>query len=607
MIIEKIQWRNLIFACAAELAMEKDLEFNLIPENIPIETPPKSDMGDVAFPMFIFAKQLRMAPPAIAQAISEMIDKLSQKKYHLTTAATEYLPLAESLEQLNNQKLGKLEVVGPYLNIFLFRPKVMERIITDSLTEPKIQRSPEFVGKKIMVEFSCPNTNKPLHLGHLRNDALGESISRILLSLGAEVHKVNLINNRGVHICKSMLAYQKYGNNETPESRGIKSDHFVGEFYVKFAQWAKEDPQAEQLAQEMLKKWEEGDEEIKQLWETMNTWAIDGVNKTYEATGISFDRYYYESDTYLLGRDTILKGLKDGVFYQDEEGTVWVDLEPYGLDKKVLLRRDGTSLYITQDIGTAIHRHEDYPFDSLVYVVASEQQYHFKVLFKALELLGFEWAKHLYHLSYGMVNLPEGKMKSREGTVVDADDLLDQLMNLAKTEILEKDRQGHLEDLDQTAWAIALGALHYYLLHTTPTKDMIFNPKESLSFTGDTGPYLQYTGARIESMLRKRGNNLPGKFDLKAELLTEELEWELVKLLGDFSVVLESAGKEYNPAILAAYLFELTKTFSRYYHDVPILTGAEDKVDSRVLLSTCVRNVLRKGLELVNIPYLEVM
>jgi arginyl-tRNA synthetase len=484
---------------------------------------------------------------------------------------------------------------------------VIERVIKDHLQEPKIQPSAHFVGKKIIVEFSCPNTNKPLHLGHLRNDALGESVSRILLALGAEVQKVNLINNRGVHICKSMLAYQRFGNHETPESRGMKSDHFVGEYYVKFAQWAKEDPSAEQLAQEMLKKWEDGDEEIIKLWKTMNTWAIDGVKKTYDATGISFDRYYYESDTYLLGRDTILKGLEDGVFYKDEEGTVWVDLEPYGLDKKVLLRRDGTSLYITQDIGTAIHRHEDYPFESLVYVVASEQQYHFKVLFKALELLGFAWAKNLYHLSYGMVNLPEGKMKSREGTVVDADDLLEQLMTLSKDEILEKERQDHLEDLDKTSWAIALGALHYYLLHTTPTKDMVFNPKESLSFTGDTGPYLQYTGARIESMLRKLGEKQPKYEDLKSQELKEDLEWELTKLMGEFSNVLESAGKEYNPAILTGYLYELTKTFSRYYHDVQILNGEEQAKASRVLLSMSVRNVLRKGLELLNIPYLQVM
>jgi arginyl-tRNA synthetase len=465
-------------------------------------------------------------------------------------------------------------------------------------------------GKRVMVEFSCPNTNKPLHLGHLRNDSIGEGISAILKANGAIVRKVNLINNRGVHICKSMLAYQKFGNGETPESAGVKGDHLVGKYYVRFAQWEKEDPTAIVQAQEMLRKWEDGDSEVLSLWKTMNKWTLDGVSETYAKTGISFDQYYYESDTYMLGKDNVLKGLEQGVFYREEDGSVWIDLAEINLDKKVLLRKDGTSLYLTQDIGTAIARHTDWPFDSLIYVVASEQMYHFKVLFHVLQRLGHPWAKDLHHLSYGMVNLPEGKMKSREGTVVDADDLFAQLSLLAVEEIRSKDREDDVGDVAATGEAVALGALNYYLLQTNPTKDMVFNPAESISFSGNTGPYLQYMGARISSMLRKYESMRETHDDISFDgaLLKIEEERELVKLIARYGEAVEEAGRDLNPSAVATYLYELSRLFSKYYHDHQILKAETPQlVKARISLCAMVLQVLKNAYSLVGIPFLESM
>ena len=445
-----------------------------------VQKPPKPELGDVAFPLFAYAKSFRLAPNKLAEILRERLSAKSD------------LPV------------GELLVAGPYLNVRVDISALATKVHQSVNREGDTYGCGDMLaGKKIMVEFSCPNTNKPLHLGHLRNDAIGESISAILKANGAEVLKVNLINNRGVHICKSMLAYQKFGNGETPESAGIKGDHLVGKYYVKFAQWEKEDPSVTALAQDMLKKWEEGDPEVLSLWTRMNGWTLDGVAETYKHTGISFDKYYYESDTYMLGKDTVMQGLQKGVFYKEKDGSVWIDLAEINLDKKVLLRKDGTSLYLTQDIGTAISRHGDWPFDSLIYVVASEQTYHFKVLFHVLEKLGYSWASDLHHLAYGMVNLPDGKMKSREGTVVDADDLFEQLTQLAMSEIKEKEREDAVGDVRATSEAIALGALNYFLLQVNPMKDMVFNPSESISFSGNTGPYLQYMGARISSMIRK--------------------------------------------------------------------------------------------------------
>jgi arginyl-tRNA synthetase len=447
-----------------------------------------------------------------------------------------------------------------------------------------------------MVEFSSPNTNKPLHIGHLRNDSLGESISRILKFCGAEVFKVNIINNRGIHICKSMLAYQKFGNGTTPEKEGVKSE------------------KSEAEAQDMLRAWEAGDSEVLDLWKRMNGWAVKGITQTYARTGVSFDKLYYESETYLKGRDEILAGLEKGIFYREEDGSVWVDLTPVNLDKKVLLRKDGTALYMTQDIGTAIYRHDDWPFDQLVFVVGSEQVYHFKVLFYVLKQLGYSWADDLYHLSYGMVNLPEGRMKSREGTIVDADDLIDTLRSGALDEITEKGRGDAVGDPAEVAEKIALGALHYYLLQTTPTKDMLFNPKESLSFNGNTGPYLQYMGARISSILRKveaEGASGVGSILLGAvrpELLSTEAEWELLKTLAEYPKQAARAAENRDPSIITSFLYDVSKGFSRFYHDCPILAASSpDLGRTRLELVRAVLIVLKSAMDLVLVPFLETM
>lgn len=556
-------------------------------EEVPLENPPDPGMGDLGFPMFMFAKKFRKGPPVIAREVAEILSG--------------DVELAE---------YGRVQSQGPYVNVFVSREKATESVLKNILLSPESYgKTNSLSGRKVMIEFSSPNTNKPLHLGHLRNDALGESVSRILKFLGAEVYKVCIINNRGVHICKSMLAYKKFGNNETPESLGVKSDRFVGDFYVKFAKWASEDPGAEEEAQEMLRKWEAGDPDTVALWKKMNNWAVSGMERTYKRTGVSFDKYYFESDTYLLGKDAIAKGLEEKIFYKDEEGTTWVDLTEENLDKKVLLRKDGTSVYITQDIGTAIQRHNDWPFDQLVYVVGSEQIYHFKVLFLVLKKLGYSWADMLYHLSYGMVNLPEGRMKSREGTVVDADDLIDSLRDMAVEEIKVKNREEAVGDINDVAEKIALGALHYFLLQVTPSKDMLFNPKESLSFNGDTGPYLQYMGARITSVLKKAESS-PSVQGAVSDysLLDEEYEWELLKLLAKFPDVVDEAGRNMDPSRIALYLYELSKGFSRFYHECPILDEKNPVLSkTRLDLAKAVLVVLKNAMNLVMIPFLESM
>lgn len=515
------------------------------------------------------------------------------------------------IEKLADRPLGDLLVAGPYLNVRIDM-SALATSLSHRIAEQKhlYGTNESMADKRVTIEFSCPNTNKPLHLGHMRNDSLGESVAAVLKANGATVRKVNLINNRGVHICKSMLAYQKFGNGETPQSSGIKGDHLVGKYYVMFAKWAKEDPSAEDQAQEMLRQWEAGDEQVIALWKLMNGWTLDGLQESYEKMGISFDAYYYESETYKYGKDEILKGLEQGVFYREEDGSVWVDLEPIKLDKKVLLRKDGTSLYMTQDVGTAIMRHKDWPFDSLIYVVASEQQYHFRVLFYVLEKLGYEWASDLHHLSYGMVNLPDGKMKSREGTVVDADELVDTLTSLARKEIEAKEREALVDDVDKTSQSIALGALNYYLLQVTPTKDMIFNPAESISFNGNTGPYLQYMGARISSMLRKYELEYAEirKLGFDSSLLTLSDEREIIKQIALYPEVVQKAGSSYDPSLLCSYLYDLSKLFSRWYHDNPVLKASSPAlVRSRIELATMVLQVLKNAFGLVGIPFLASM
>lgn len=591
----KYAWKEAI-----EIELRKYIANDNIPE-LTIGQPPKPEMGDVAFPMFPYAKLAGKNPAMIAKDIAELLG--------------------------DNHPSGRIILSGPYLNVAfdlaLLAGDILENVEKEG---DKYGCSDSQKGKKTMVEFSCPNTNKPLHLGHMRNDSLGEAVSALLKSQGGEVMKVNLINNRGVHICKSMLAYKTFGNGETPESTGEKGDHFVGRYYVRFATWEKEveeqkqnnpdivnspdfiDPDTE--AQSMLKKWEDGDPDVLALWKKMNKWTLDGLAESYKSMGISFDKYYYESETYKLGKDHVIDGLNRGIFQKEEDGSVQIDLAPIKLDKKVLLRKDGTTLYMTQDIGTAIKRHEDWPFDSLIYVVASEQQYHFRVLFYILGQLGYKWANDLHHLSYGMVNLPNGKMKSREGTVVDADDLLSELASLAKNEIIEKGRENDVEDVDLTAHSIALGALNYYLLQVTPTKDMVFNPEESISFNGNTGPYLQYTGARISSMMRKfeevKDEYSAIAFDGK--LLAVEDEKALLKLIAEFPGYIRKAAETYDPSIVAAYLYDIAKTFSHYYHDNRILNAdSKELVFARVKLCSMILQVMKNGFALIGVPFLESM
>ena len=589
----KNQWKEFL-----ENTLKEYLGSNEIAP-LSMGVPPKREMGDVAFPMFPYSKAAKKSPKDIAEDLLKRIG--------------------------DDHPTGEVVLAGPYFNVRLDISALSSSILKE--VEEKgdsYGKSDRLKGKKAMVEFSCPNTNKPLHLGHMRNDSIGESVSALIKSQGADVMKVNLINNRGVHICKSMLAYKTFGNGETPESTGEKGDHFVGRYYVRFAQWEKEAEEEKkknpecvdnpdwvdpgEKAQAMLRAWENGDEEVRALWQKMNNWTLQGLEESYKNMGISFDKYYYESETYKFGKDEVLKGLEKGVFQKEEDGSVQVDLAPIGLDKKVLLRKDGTSLYMTQDIGTAIRRHEDWPFDSLTYVVASEQKYHFTVLFYCLGLLGYDWAKELHHLSYGMVNLPDGKMKSREGTVVDADDLLEELTALARAEIESKNREDAVDDVDETSRKIALGALNYYLLQVSPTKDMVFNPKESISFNGNTGPYLQYTGARISSILRKYEESEEKDVPFIGELLVGEDEKELLKLVDTFPEIVEKAAMNYDPSLIAGFLYDLAKTFSHYYHDNRILNAeTKELIKARVMLCYMTSVVMKNGFALIGEPFLEAM
>jgi arginyl-tRNA synthetase len=579
MIDYKTVWKSRIAEVLNGLLSENGGAGTIAAEDIIAEMPPKPEMGDIGFPLFNFAKRLRKSPLQIAALVAGKLPK------HGGTAAAE----------------------GPYLNVRLDRAETAANLLA-AVDSPSAGRPGTLAGARIMVEFSSPNTNKPLHLGHLRNDILGESISRILAACGAEVRKVCIINDRGVHICKSMLAYQRYGEGKNPETEGVKGDRFVGNWYVKFNAMSRTDPQADEQAQEMLRKWEAGDAETTALWKTMNGWAIDGMKETYRRTGVSFDQYYFESQTYLLGKDEIRKGLEQNIFYEAEDGALMVDLSAENLDHKALLRKDGTSIYITQDIGTAISRYKDWRFDRMIYVVGSEQQHHFKVLFTILDKLGYQWAKNLHHLSYGMVNLPTGKMKSREGTIVDADDLLDALKALALKEIRDKEREEAVGDPEATAEKIALGALHYYLLQVSSAKDMLFNPEESLSFNGNTGPYLQYMGARISALLRRAAEQQALTGSVDPALLASDAEWDLIKTLADYNAAVADAAEKMDSSILAGYLYTLSKSFSRFYHDCPILNVASpDLAATRLALSKAVLFVLKDALYLTGIPFLETM
>lgn len=488
-------------------------------------------------------------------------------------------------------------------------------------------------GKRVMIEFSSPNTNKPLHLGHIRNNLLGWSVSKLLEANGHEVIRVNLVNDRGIHICKSMLAWLRWGNGETPQSSGMKGDHLVGKYYVLFSNELKKETkaiaaergisedEAERLspilkeAQAMLVKWESGDKEIRELWAKMNGWVYEGFDKTYERMGISFHRTYYESNTYLSGKSLVNAGLERGIFERQEDGSVWCNLEPDGLDRKLLLRGDGTSVYMTQDLGTAEQRYNEYKFDELIYVVGDEQNYHFKVLKLILKKLGFDWSDAIYHLSYGMVELPEGKMKSREGTVVDADDLIEKMYQTAKETSLELGKLGGIPEQEQERLfeMIGLGALKYFILKVDPKKTMLFDPKESIDFNGNTGPFIQYTHARIKSILRKAKESgvIAGEESLTvqenfSELLPKEVE--IIKLLNSYPVRIKEAGDAHSPALVANFIYDLAKEFNQYYQSVSILKESDSqRLLFRLAMLKEIAFVLRKGMLILGIELPERM
>ena len=529
-------------------------------------------------------------------------------------------------EQIGQYLLEKVEdvkgfnVVKGFLNIEISDSYYLEFFNTIKEKETFGFVTPQPKDKAVMVEYSSPNTNKPLHLGHIRNNLLGYSVSEIIKASGKKVYKTQIINDRGIHICKSMLAWKRFGHGETPESTGLKGDKLVGNYYVKFDQEYKkeirdliakghtEDEAKKQApiiidAQQMLQKWEAGDLETVALWEKMNSWVYEGFAETYKNLGVDFDKLYYESQTYLLGKEFVAEGLKSGVFYEKEDGSVWCDLTPDGLDEKIVLRSDGTAVYMTQDIGTAIQRVKDFPdVGGMVYTVGNEQEYHFKVLFLIIQKLGFDWAKNLYHLSYGMVDLPSGKMKSREGTVVDADDLINEMAETAGqiSEELGK-LEGYSNSEKQELYkSIGLGALKYYILKVDPRKRILFDPKESIDFQGNTGPFIQYTYARIQSILRKADINESTSVNLTYEL--HEKEKELLKQIQLFPEVIQNAASNYSPALIANYTYDLVKEFNSFYQNVSIL-GADTEHEKvfRVQMSKTVANIIKNAFGLLGI------
>lgn len=526
----------------------------------------------------------------------------------------------------NVPEISEYNCVKGFLNL-LFSNLFWNELFGEIVADKDFGDLPK-TGKNIMVEFSSPNTNKPLHLGHIRNNLLGDSVSRLLKASGNNVIKTTLVNDRGVHICKSMLAWLKVGNGATPESTGIKGDHLVGDMYVAFnniykkevddlvaggmdEETAKKEAPCLREAHEMLQKWEAGDKEVRDLWARMNGWVLKGFDESYKALGITFDKVYYESQTYLLGKELVQKGLDMGVFVKDPDGSVWCDLTADGLDRKLLIRSDGTSVYITQDLGTAERRFAEYHLDSHVYVVGNEQNYHFQVLKLILKKLGFEWSDNIFHLSYGMVELPEGKMKSREGTVVDADDLIQKMYEEARA---TSDESGKLADMSEEDKAklyhmIGLGALKYFIIKVDPKKTMLFNPKESIDFNGNTGPFIQYTHARIRSILRKaaeKGIEYSASPLPKVELSAKEIR--LIKLLNTFPAKIAEGAQAYSPAVIANYAYDIAKEFNQYYHDTPILKEEnEDVLKMRLVLIDTLSAVLRKAMGILGIELPERM
>ena len=592
---------NIISAATAE-ALKSLYGLEVEASTIVPQTTKKEFEGNLTIVVFPFLKASHKAPDATAKEIGDYL-----------------VANCEAVKEYN--------VIKGFLNITV-EPKFWLGVLDHiHATKDYGFKTADDNSELVMIEYSSPNTNKPLHLGHVRNNLLGYSLSRIMQANGYKVVKTNIVNDRGIHICKSMLAWQKWGNGATPESTGKKGDHLIGDFYVAFDKhykaevkeleekgMTKEEAEAAsplmQEAREMLRRWEAGDEEVRSLWRTMNSWVYAGFDETYKRLGVDFDKIYYESQTYLEGKEKVLEGLEKGIMYRKEDNSVWADLTADGLDHKLLLRSDGTSVYMTQDIGTAKLRYQDYPIDKMIYVVGNEQNYHFQVLSLLLDKLGFKWGKDLVHFSYGMVELPEGKMKSREGTVVDADDLMDAMVQNAKEMSAE---MGKLQDLpqeeaDKISAIIGLGALKYFILKVDPRKNMTFNPKESIDFNGNTGPFVQYTYARIQSVLRKAADkHVSEAFDASAVALNDK-EISLIQRLADFSAIVAEAGCTYSPALVANYVYELVKEYNQFYHDYKIL--GEENADLRgfrLTLSRTVGDIIRQGFWMLGIEVPERM
>ena len=590
-----------IIAQAVARAVKELYDIDESPEKITPQATRKEFEGNMTVVVFPWVKAARKAPEAVGTEIGQwLLD--------------------------NEPAVNMFNVVKGFLNI------TMEPRFWDTVLDA-IDKTPDYGITKadensplVMVEYSSPNTNKPLHLGHIRNNLLGFSLSEILKACGNRVVKTNIVNDRGIHICKSMLAWKKWGDGATPESTGKKGDHLIGDFYVLFdkhykaevkelmeKRMSKEEAEAAsplmQEARAMLVAWEQKDPEVRKLWETMNSWVYAGFDETYRRMGVDFDKIYYESETYLEGKEKVLEGLAAGKMYRREDGSVWADLTADGLDEKLLLRSDGTSVYMTQDIGTAKLRYEDYPIDKMIYVVGNEQNYHFQVLSILLDRLGFKWGKDLVHFSYGMVELPEGKMKSREGTVVDADDLMDDMVATARSVSAELGKLDGLSDdeVNKITEMVGLGALKYFLLKVDPRKNITFNPKESIDFNGNTGPFIQYTYARICSVLRKAADeNMT--IEPYNEVIPGEREITLIQALADFPAVVKTAGETYSPALIANYVYDLVKTYNQFYHDCSILKEENTAVRSlRLTLSAVTARVVKTGMNLLGIEVPERM
>ncbi len=571
-----------LLASKASEAIEALYSAKVDAASLQIAATRKDFEGDYTLVVFPLLRISKAAPEATGQAIGEWV-------------------------VANCEEVASFNVVKGFLN-FCLSSKFWNETLCQISSDGDFGQLPS-TGKTIMVEFSSPNTNKPLHLGHVRNNLLGSSVSDILKAAGNNVIKATLVNDRGVHICKSMYAWQKRFDGATPESTGKKGDHLVGDCYVEYAKMEKEDPAVLEDVHKMLVDWENGDPQVRALWKMMNGWVFEGFEQTYKALGISFDKTYYESQTYLLGKELVQKGLEKGVFVKDPDGSVWCNLTADGLDRKILLRSDGTSVYITQDLGTAERRFEESHLDSHVYVVGNEQDYHFQVLKLILSKLGFDWAERIYHLSYGMVELPEGKMKSREGTVVDADDLIEKMYQEAKT---TSEDSGKLADMSQEEkeslyHMIGLGALKYFILKVDPKKTMLFDPKESIDFNGNTGPFIQYTHARIKSILRKaEGEGKQAEVEESVELSAKEVR--LVKILSSYLIKVKEAADSFSPALIANYCYDLSKEFNQYYHDTPILKETDEQVLSmRLSLISSIAVILEKAMGLLGIQLPERM